>query len=379
MNYFKKNRIIYVAALIKLVSNAVIVLFCHRSLAIWKTGLFGNLADTYGTIRDRLFDITGKEIGYHAFLIGGMVLFSILYLAAVSLIPIENQKGYRVFALAFIIDSLLLMYPCKELLTVLFAILLVAALRLRGPLRYVLAGAVYVLAAFLISPYLLIAIPIYLGVRAWERNSRLGILVCLGMLALFCILYETGAMVFLLDIRPESFSGATGFVKAFPGENYGGHVSYYLLDYLYTFGRILVPYEVFSETNVIMTVYFLLQIASLICVLFLLLGEFEVDRKKGDHNDRMRADVLVALCSVYAAMAVYIPDYPSAMRMLAALYPMFLYLLFGPAKKPFLVCEDEEDTVTESDADKSEESEKDDKADKKESSEPKDTEDEDYL
>ena len=336
MKYFLKNRVLS-AAIIKLVSNAVLVLCLHRSLKLWNYGLFGSLADTYGSVRDSLAKIIGVEIGYPLFLIGGMLFYMLLYLAAVLVIPIVNERGYVLFALICVADSLLLMYPCKELLLVMFGILLIAALRVEGTKRYIFAGILYVLVAFAVSPYLLIAVPVYLCVRAWERSGRWGIWAFLLLLAVFCILYETGVFLFLLDYRPESFSGATGFVKTFPEENYAGHVSYYILDYLYILGRLLVPYEVFAKGNPVLIVYFFLQVASLVSVFIIILGEFSVDRKRSfTHSDRMRADVLTALISVYAAMAVYIPDYAAAMRMLAGLYPMFLFLYFGTARRSFL-------------------------------------------
>jgi len=335
MKYFLKNRVLS-AAIIKLVSNAVLVLCLHRSLKLWNYGLFGSLADTYGSVRDFLAKIIGVEIGYPLFLIGGMLFYMLLYLAAVWVIPIVNERGYVLFALICVADSLLLMYPCKELLLVMFGILLIATLRVEGPKRYVFAGILYVLVAFAVSPYLLITVPVYLCVRAWERSSRWGIWAFLLLLAVFCILYETGVLLFLLDYRPESFSGSTGFVKTFPEENYAGHVSYYVLDYLYILGRLLVPYEVFTKGNPVLIVYFFLQVASLISVFIILLGEFSVDRSSLTHSDRMRADVLTALISAYAAMAVYIPDYAAAMRMLAGLYPMFLFLYFGTARRSFL-------------------------------------------
>lgn len=364
MKYFTKNRILS-AAIIKLVTNAILVLCLHKSLALWNYGLFGNLADTFGNVRDRIAGVTGIEIGYPVFLVGGMLFYMLLYLAAVWVIPIVNEKGYVLFALICFADSLLLMYPCKELLFVMFGILLIAALRTEGPKRYVFAGILYILMAFAVSPYLLLTVPVYLGVRAWEKRSRYGIWAFLAMLGLFCILYETGVLLFLLNLRPESFSGVTGFVKTFPEENYAGHVSYYILDYLYTLGRLLVPYEVFTKGNPVLILYFFLQVASLISVFIILLGEFSVDRSRSfTHEDRMRADVLTALIAAYAAMAVYIPDYTAAMHMIAGLYPFFLFLFFGTKRK--LCLTENVTSEEESEEEPSEEA-------------PAEDEDEDYL
>ena len=58
-------------------------------------------------------------------------------------------------------------------------------------------------------------------------------------------------------------------------------------------------------------------------------------------------------------------------KIAADVFRMFLFLLFGPEKKPFLVCEEE--PVPESDGDKGKED------NREESSASEDSEDEDYL
>lgn len=330
----RNNRIVYAVVLLKLALDSLLVLVLHHSLAVWKLGLFGKLTDDYGKVRDVIARLLGVEIGYPTYLIGGMVLSAILYALTIQVIQIQNRLRYAVFAILYVADSLFLLYPCRELLTVMLCILLLLSLRRKDIFRYILAGLVVILAAILVSPYLIVMAALYIGVRAWERDSRWGIGAFLLMLIAFTVLYESGALLFLQELRGESTEGARYFAKVFPPENYAGHVSYYLLDYLSVLARLMFPYEAFLQRNPLVYVFFFTQVGLLLWFVGSMFLESEAVHRNRRHSDRMRTDVTVAAVGVLLALGFFVQDYVEAFRFVISFYPLYLYLFFGTVWQP---------------------------------------------
>ena len=278
---------------------------------------------------------------------------------------IMHLSGYVLLAVILVVLSVREGHLCRETGYVISGIAFLLILQLQGALRYVLLAALCALLCLSVSPYLVVLIPVYLCVRAWEKDSRLGIVSVLLFVTVFSVLYETGVFQFLWNLRPERYSEVQGFRKTFPAEDYAGHVSYYLLDLLYLFGRLLVPYEVFLLKKPVLILYFILQIASLAAMFVWILREVDAGhRENRSHADRIRKDVMTAIFAVYVVMAVVIPDYSAAARVLISLYPLFAFLLFG--QKPEPIPEEIHEELPEQEADPEEEPEEDSEDEKRE-------------
>lgn len=330
-----RSRAFWLTATLTLALFLLLIPVLHHSLKAWNSGLFEPLPDFYGTVRGWMTKRLAIKLSYPVFLLGGMFLSAALYAGAIMFVRLRSKGECIVFALFAAMTFLLVLYPCRELLTVLWSIALLLALRQRGYARYIMAGVLYIAAAFLISPYLLLTIPVYGCVRIWSRSSTWGIRAFLLFIAVVCVLYECGVLLFVAELRPDYNAAGIDFVKVFPPEDYAGHISYYLLDYLYTACRILVPYEG------ILSGKWLMALISLLRIFMLLLFLWEWSRIELPMRDdaepsdakilrkRMRADAMVVLVGAVLAAAVFVTDYIEAFRFLTGFYPIALYVLFG--------------------------------------------------
>ncbi len=297
---------VYAAAIVKLALNAGLLALFADKLTEWKVW-----EDATGLTRPQ-----------------AALLFALLYLLMLATLPIRNRIGYLYFALLFPFDALFLMQPTKTLLLFAFCTVLLLVLRLKTPLRYVLAALL--LAAFSLwqNPYLLIILPLFSLALLWRRSEKWGFRLFLFYLLVLCVAYQFEALDFLPHARGTS-GGATFLNNLFEDEELYGHISYFLANSLAILARILFPIEVLFKSARHAWVFLPIQLGALFLYGKTIRYLIDVDWKNPVRSgDRMLHDVLNFVLCFVAAQSIYEPDLGQVFRHMMGLTPCFLYLLF---------------------------------------------------
>ncbi len=311
---------------LKLLWNLLFVyLFYDRIKA---TGIYKDIPALYLSLKPYLGEMT-----YRTFMLAGAGVSALLYLLILSQVKVRNRIAYAAFALLFLLDGIVLLQPTKELFTVLFCGLLLMLLRLRTGWRYLFSGLLVIMYALIMNHFVILLIPAYCVVRLWQKSPTWGVRLAVALLLGFCILYQTGNLMSLIDYRTEATIPYM-FKKLFAPENYPGHVAYYLVDYLAVFGRLLVPYELVTQGITWTSIYAPIILALTIFLGYTLYYVITLDWKKPiSHDNRILADVTAVFVILIAVQAFYEPGYVSAYRHMAAYYPLYLYLFFGANRR----------------------------------------------
>ncbi len=310
----------------KLAWNGLLIFLLYDRLKAF--GIYDEVPKLYLTLKDSLGGLT-----YRDFLMVGAAVSALLYMLALTQIRIRNRSGYAIFVVLFVLDGFILLMPTTELITVVFCIILLLLLRMKSNWRYLPCAILVVVYACLLSPYALLVIPVYATVRLWQRDTNWGIRVAVVLLLAFCVLYQAGYLMFLLDLRPETTNPYL-FDKIFATESYPGHASNYLIDYLSVLGRMLVPYGLLTNGLNWAMVYVVVAIALTIFLVYNMYYLLTLDWKQPMTRDnRLLADVTTVFLILFATHAIYEQGYVAFYRHLFTYYPLLLYLFFGANRR----------------------------------------------
>ncbi len=320
-HYYK----VLLIGLLKLLLHGILIYFFYDKLQTYR--VFAEAQSLYRTLSGKL-----GGMDFRSFLYAGAGVSALLYLLILSQIKVRNRLGYLAFALLFLPDGLLLFQPTITLFTVLFCGLLLMLLRLRTNARYVLCALLVVCYALIMNPFAILLIPVYIAIRAWQKDANWGVRLSVIFLLIFCLLYQFGVLPNLIDLRSET-KGTMNFYRLFPPENYPGHVAYYLIDYLAVLGRLLFPFQLFTMKTIPAFLYGVLGLSLTAFLGYNVYYLLTLDWKKPvSANDRLLADITIIFITLYATHAFLEPDYLSAYRHMYAYYPLYLYLFFGAGR-----------------------------------------------
>ena len=185
-----------------------------------------------------------------------------------------------------------------------------------------LAVLLVLLFALLWSPYFLAGLVIIAGVYLWEKDSRFGIGFFLLAVAVFGILYQTGVLVFLSAVRPESIADTNGFKMLYPSENYT-HCSYYLLDWITVFLRICFPVLAVKEGGgmILYAIFQTLFSLAALCVIVL-----DILHGKKDIFASIRKYTAAALFGLLFGLSLFATGYEHGFRGFLWFLPLFAVL-----------------------------------------------------
>lgn len=317
---------IFLLGILKLAWNGLLIFLLYDRLKTF--GIYDDVPELYLSLKDRLGGLT-----YRDFLLAGAAVSAILYMLALTQIRIRNRSGYALFAVLFVLDGFILLMPTVELVTVAFCILLLLLLRLKSNWRYLACALLVVVYALLLSPYALLVIPVYAIVRLWQKDANWGIRVAIVLILAFCVLYQAGYLMFLLDLRPET-SNPYLFDKIFATESYPGHASYYLIDYLSVLARLLLPYGLLTNGLSWSMLYAVVAVGLTIFLIYNMYYLLTLDWKQPMSRDnRLLADVTAIFLILFATHAIYEQGYVAFYRHLFTYYPLLLYLFFGANRR----------------------------------------------
>ena len=329
-----RNRLsVYVIACAKLLLDAVLIFFFYDKLKSWD--IFGNLLMRY--IRFTLVSVKliHIKLSFREFWLLFAAAFAILYLLMMTQLQVRNKGTYLLFSLFYIFDAVFLMQPTKTLLLFAMLVFFLHILRKETPLRYVFFLAAIGLYGWFINRFVLILIPVYLIVFIWRKSDRFGLRVLLLSVVGICVLYQLSRLAFLPYARPDS-TAASRIANLFPEDNIIPHVSYYLLNLLYIFAKLLFPFDVIGKCFRHVWVLPFLQLTAVFIFLRAFWYQIDADWKHGiRHRDVMTQDVLVFLFSYVLIQSIYAADYHSAMNEMMGLVPFYFYLLFESDHRPY--------------------------------------------
>lgn len=320
---------VYLAAITKLVLDAILIVAFADKLTAWKVfDEIPGLHDKAVTLAKSYLHID-LTISLRAFFLLCAAGFAVLYLLLIATLRIRNRTGYLLYSLVFVFDAIFLMQPAKTLVLFLLCTLVLLCLRIKGSWRYVPVFALIAGYALWRNIYLLGILPLFFLAILWRRSDKWGFRAFLLMVVSFCLLYQFGYLQMLPHARGYE-GGATFLNNRFEDEELMGHVSYFLVNYAVILGRILVPYEVFTKSACHAWPFFFLQLGAIVLYLRTFLYLIDVDFTKGNYreDDRIQYDALAFVLSFVAILALCEPDLGQVFRHMTGLTPFFLYLLF---------------------------------------------------
>jgi len=325
---------ILAVALVKLLLDGVLYyVVCYDILK--KAGAFSHMTSDYQRLNRFLSAHGVSELPYAAYFFGGLALSALLYLAVLALLRVRHRISYFGYALLFGFDILYVLQPSALLLTAFFCAVLFGFLRINNAgVRYPLCLLTVLLYGFFVSRVALAVIPLYLIIRLWQKNDLLAIRVCVLLLLVFCLLYQSGLIARVYEFHPGVASDAT-YRRLFPDENYMGHVSYYLLDTLLTLVRILLPFEVFLRMKPLLWIFGAAQIITTVWLVGTIRRLLSVDWSSPvRREERLQSDVISVLAGLFLSLCFCAERPEEVFRTISAWYPFFLYLAFAADRNP---------------------------------------------
>ncbi len=296
-----------------------------------ESDVFRTMTSDFYRLNDRLASHSLPQLSYPLYFLGGLALASALYLYIVALIGVTGRIRFFLYSLLFGLDLLFVLQPSKLLLSVLFFAVLMTLLRIRSAvIRYSLSAALILLYGIFLSHTVLLLIPLYALIRLWQKSDIWGIRVVVVLIAVFCLLYQDGHFTEkLFALRPNNMSQVS-LPRVFPDENYMAHVTYFLLDSLFTWLRCLFPVEVFFKaSNPLLPILAAAQIVTVIGLISKFRIIIRTDWRNATREERYFADILALVCILLCGYTFTVKEYFDILRLYSAFYPMYLYLFFA--------------------------------------------------
>lgn len=290
---------------------------------------FGNTAKFY-----RLM-FFGADLSKKMFYLACSCLYAIVYHVVILQLPIKNKRKFLIFSMVFIFDAVYLFQPSKEIIALIFSMLVVRQIQKDNKSRnfWIVFGMLIYALVFRI--YYMILILFYVIYLIYCKNKKLAGTLALVGFVLFCILFQQGYMTHLLQGKIIVEDANTELKDLFTKEQMAENVFLYLVNYAVMVIRLIFPVEIIVKSPS-SAVLFLPIYWYMLFEVVRNLRQLWVKRGTGENNntvvlnkeDQKKLDALAIICCHILMSAFFEPDLGSYLRHLSGILPIYYFIMF---------------------------------------------------
>ena len=258
------------------------------------------------------------------FIMCGIVWIGIEYLIVRS-IRIKNVKWYAVFAILCIFDAIYMCQPAKEHVMLLVCLFALKMFRSKCRYKYVILIAGIGLYALFFRNYMFVFAIIFGLIHLFRRKPKTAVIVTTAGLIAFVVLYQMGKFQFLVEARILPGTANSEISEIFPRKAIEGNVLLFLVNYIVSLFRIIVPVELFGVSLSRAAMFVPVQ-AALAYLYYLTIKGLR------EKEDEVTRNCLYFMAAQLLTAALFEPDFGSVLRHMCGYLPIYMYLIFEAYK-----------------------------------------------